>query len=358
MDLPPFSATGIGSLPYPEPGQALDLVFRTFPALPHWPQLPGRGTREGMVYQFLTPLLETGLLVIQGDKARFATSLSDWPQRLTGFYTLALAAEAGDREALEHFTMPRAAATGFYAFTEELERRGTDGLTALKGQIAGPLTAAFFLKDERGRAAYYDDQLRDLVVRTLALAARRQADMLSAFGRPVLLFIDDPGMNVFGRSSYITVTREMILEDFGRVAEAIRAGGAFPGLHSCDAVDWSIPFQLPLAVVSLDCYNYFSSLFPFSREIKDYLARGGLIAWGIVPTFGPGVGKENAATLASRLDEQLAALANRGLDIVALVNQSMVTPACGTGLLSPGRAEEIYRLTASVARMTAEAARC
>ncbi|HUW65930.1 MAG TPA: hypothetical protein VMW83_14800 [Spirochaetia bacterium] len=358
MNIPPFSATGIGSLPYPEPGPALDLIFGTCPSIPHWPQLPGRGTREGMVFQFLTPLVETGLLVIQGDKARFVTSQPDWPQRLTEFYTLALAAEAGETAALEHFALPCEAATGFYAFMEELERRGTDAVTAVKGQIAGPLSAAFFLKDEQGKAAYYDDQLRDLVVRTLALAARWQAGVLARFDRPVMLFIDDPGINVFGQSSYITVTREMILEDFGRLADAIHAAGGLPGLHSCDAVDWSIPFQLPLAVVSLDNFNFFPSLLPFTGELQDYLARGGLIAWGIVPTFGPKVGQDDSQTLIARLAAQWSALVDRGFNLATLEKQALITPACGTGLLSPDQAEEIYRLTAAVARGLAQAGQC
>jgi len=349
MDLPALSATGIGSLPYGEPGPALDLVFATFPAVPHWPQLPGRSTREGMVYQFLNPLVETGLLVIRGNRARFATSRPDWPQRLTDFYFLALAAEDGEPEALERFAMPRDAAAGFYAFIERLEQGVGDEVAAVKGQIAGPLSASFFLKDEEGRFAYYDEQLRDLVVRTLALSARRQAQMLSRFGRPVPLFIDDPGMNVFGQSNYITVTREMIREDFSRLTEAIRAGGGLPGLHSCDAVDWSIPFGLPLAVVSLDCYNYFPSLLPYTGELKDYLARGGLIAWGIVPTFGPGLGAESSRSLTARLEAQWSALAAKGIGQEILRARALITPACGTGLLSPDQAEDIYRLTASVA---------
>lgn len=358
MNIPSFSSTGIGSLPYLDPKPALDLIFRTFPRLPHWPQLPGRGNQEGMLYQFLSPLLETGLLVIQGDKARFAASQTDWASRLTEFYTLALAAEAGETAALEHFALPMDAATGFYAFLDELESRDTDILTAVKGQIAGPLTAAFFLKDEEGKAAYYDDQLRDLVVRTLALAARWQAGVLARFNRPVLLFIDDPGINVFGQSSYITVTREMILEDFGRLIDAIHAADGIAGLHSCDAVDWSIPFQLPLGILSLDNFNFFPSLFPFISELRTFLARGGHIAWGIVPTFGPRMGLDTAQTLSALLTAQWSELVERGLDPKTLARQALITPACGAGLLSPDRAEEIYRLTVEIAQALTDENQC
>ncbi|MCM8789956.1 MAG: hypothetical protein NC916_02940, partial [Candidatus Omnitrophica bacterium] len=45
-------ATGIGSLPHKDADEALDLIFKYFPAIPFWPQLPNRDIREGMVAQF------------------------------------------------------------------------------------------------------------------------------------------------------------------------------------------------------------------------------------------------------------------------------------------------------------------
>ena len=295
---------------------------------------------------------------MQGNRACFATSGPDWPQRLTGFYALALAAEEGDTAALEHFAMPSDAAVGFYAFQDELERRGTEGVTAVKGQIAGPLSAAFFLKDEQGKAAYYDNQLRDLVVRTLTLSARWQAAALSRFGLPVFVFIDDPGIDVCGSSNYITVTREMVLEDLRSLAEGISTGGGLPGLHSCDAIDWSIPLELPLAVVSVDTYNFFNSLLPFGRELKGYLERGGAIAWGIVPTSGPKAGTGSPQALVRRLTDQWETMAARGIPCATPGNQALVTPACGTGLLSPAQAEDIYRTTAAIARILRETGPC
>ena len=358
MQIAPFSATGIGSLPYPDPAPATDLIFAAFPSLPHWPQLPRRGAREGMVHQFFNPLVTTGLLTVKENRTFFATSGPDWPQRLTEFYGLALAAEDGDAGALEHFAMPPSAALGFYAFLSEVDRRGTAGIAAVKGQIAGPLSAAFFIKDEQGKAAYYDDQLRDLVVRTLALSARWQARALSRFGLPVMIFIDDPGIDVYGSSNYITVTREMVREDLQSLAEGITAGGGLPGLHSCDAIDWSIPLTLPLAVVSVDTYNFFGSLLPFARELKTFLERGGTIAWGIVPTSGPDVGIASPRELVHRLTDQWEALNARDIPRATLAERSLITPACGTGLLSAAQAEEIYRSTAAVARMLGEARPC
>ena len=45
-------ATGIGSLPYKDYSEALDLVFQYCPEIPFWPQLPKKDVREGMMAQF------------------------------------------------------------------------------------------------------------------------------------------------------------------------------------------------------------------------------------------------------------------------------------------------------------------
>jgi len=339
-------ATGIGSLPYTDPDEALSLLKKYLPVIPHWPQLPGRGKDEHFVHQFLYPLVRTGLLVEEGDRVYFDTAAPAWPERLTEFYTLYLAVEAGEQEALAGFALPEGAAAGFYAFLADLQQ-GTGVARYLKGQLAGPLTIAFNLKDEAGRPAYYREQLRDLIVKTLALNAAWQATMLGRFGLPALVFIDDPAISVYGQSSFITVTREMIKEDLSFISRAIHAAGGLAGVHSCDAVDWSILFESELDVVSFDAYYYFNSLIPFVAPLKDYLRRGGVLAWGVVPTTDEAL-KEDEKSLLSRLEKEWEQLISRGVERSALAGQCLITPACGTGLLKPALAERIYQLTAAV----------
>ncbi len=337
-------ATGIGSLPYTNPEQALDLVAAYLPDMPHWPQLPGLGPQEGFVLQFLHPLLETGLLERNKDKVCFATGAPDWPERMAAFYALYLAAEEGDREALERFAILREAASGFYAF---LERAPAGPAGFVKGQVVGPLTAAFQLTDAGGRPAYYDEQLRDLVVKNLALQGRWQAQTLGGSGARVLVFVDEPGVSVYGQSTYITVTRGMIVEDLEAVVAGIRMAGAKSGIHSCAAVDWSILMDTGAEVLSLDAYWYFDSLLPYRAELNAFLARGGVVAWGIVPTSEQ-VETETVESLSARLEGFWKELSSRGISAERLRRQCLITPSCGAATLTEALAEKIYRLTAGV----------
>ncbi|MTI85258.1 MAG: hypothetical protein FH756_15510 [Firmicutes bacterium] len=340
-------ATGIGSMPFLEPDNALSLIFENLPEAPHWPQLPRRGEAEGFVYQFLNPLVEMGLLVKDGGKTYFNTLDNDWADRMTEFYSTYLAAEEGDVQALERFAVPSDSAVGLYSFINRLKESGTGQARYLKGQEAGPLTIGFQLKDAEGRFSYYEDQLRDILVKTLAMHARWQTKTLSQFGLPVIFFVDEPGIGVYGKGTHITVTREMILADMNAIAGAVHAANGLPGVHSCDAIDWSLLFESDMDIVNLDVYNFASSLIPTAKELKQYLKRGGIMAWGMAPTTDDAF-NETAETLLDRLYDIWAELEKRGIDRGLLKEQSLITPACGAGLLEEKLTQQIYRLTREI----------
>lgn len=340
-------ATGIGSLPFTDPSDALRLIKKYLPDIPHWPQLPSRGRQEHFVNQYLRPLVKADLLVDDGDKIYFDTTKPDWADKLTGFYTTYLACEEGNRSALSEFAFPKDSAAGFYAFLEEMERE-TGNASFLKGHVVGPLTVAFQVKDEQGRFAYYNDQLRDLIVKTLAMHAAWQAEELGRFGLPVLIFVDDPAIGVYGHSSYITVTREMIKEDLEAIFSAVHRAGGLAGLHCCDAIDWSILFELNLEVVSFDAYNYFSSIVPYISSLKGFFDRGGSLAWGIVPTLKGHAAKEDEGSLLEILEREWSELNERGIPKETLFRHCLITPACGAGLLDHSMAERVYQLASSV----------
>ena len=338
--------TGIGSLPYVEPEPALKLIKKNMPVIPHWPQLPMLGAQEGFVFQFLNPLVEMGLLVQNERRAFFATDATDWAERLTEFYTAYFAAMEGDEETLCRFAFPPASASGFYAFMESMGEDSGE-VRYVKGHLAGPLTVGFQLYDADGKVAYYQDQLRDLLVKTLALHARWQAVALGKLGLSTIVFLDEPGIRILGRSDYITVTKDMIMEDIGAIFEGIHAGGALVGVHSCDAIDWDVLFESTLEIISFDAYTYFNSFLPFTSGLKGFLQKGGSLAWGIVPT-SPKVWEESVDSLVNLLDSQWLELEGKGISRELLKKQSMITPACGTGLLTPEEAERIYTFTRQI----------
>lgn len=339
-------ATGIGSTPFKDAAAALEMIKKHLPLIPHWPQLPQRGIQEGLIFQAFRCLVDTGLLTVCGDEAKFDTAAHNWPERLTAFYTICLAAEQGAVEAMERFAFGSDAAAGFHAFVDDLKADPT-AARFIKGQVVGPLTMGFQLKDGDGNLAFYDDELRDLVVRTLALHASWQCGRLAEVGLPVILFIDDPTVAAYGTHAHITLTKEMILESLDQVIGVIHQRRALVGIHSCDATDWSLLFATGTDIVSFDAHSFSESMICYPAELQAFLERGSRIAWGIVPTSEAAFA-ETEGTLLSRLYRLWDRLVELGVDRELLLRQSLITPACGTGLLSEELAERIYNLTAEV----------
>ena len=341
-------ATGIGSLPFTEPQEALDLILTETPQCPHWPQLPRCGMQEHFVHQFLQPLVACGILVSDNDRWYLDITQDTSADKLTEFYSSCLAAEEGSTTSLQSFLPPAEAAAGLHAFLDKVAFSGLPTQTVfVKGQIAGPLTIALELKDEQDRPAYYREDLRDILIRTLTLNARAQAAVLSASGATPIIFIDDPAISAIGSRLHLALDRAAVLEDLNFIAAAIHSEGGLAGVHSCEAIDWSLLTESAIDIISVDTYRFGFSLIPYAAELEDFLKRGKTIAWGIVPTLDDVFG-ESAESLLERLfglwNELFGSVPASG----QVLRQSMITPACGAGLLSHEQARQIYRLTAQV----------
>lgn len=340
-------ATGIGSLPFLDPAQALELICTDLPDIPHWPQLPLLSKQEHFAHQFLQPLVDCGMLMARDDSWIFNTVRENHAECLTDFYTGCLPAEEGNSKCLQSFLPTHEAAAGFHAFLARAQSGGFKKAKYVKGQIVGPLTVALELKDQQGRPAYYQGDLRDIIVRTLALNARCQAAALSGFGHTPIIFVDDPAIRAYGSRLHLALSREMIIEDLNFIFSAIQSEQALAGLHSCEAVDWSLLMESEVQILSLDAYRFGASLIPYAKKLRQFLEHGGVVAWGIVPTLDDPF-CESVESLLIRLNALWDDLFPESPDREVVIRQSMFTPACGTGLLSEDRARRIYQLTSAL----------
>jgi hypothetical protein len=346
-------ATGIGSLPFTDARQALDLIWAELPEIPHWPQLPRIGKMEHFINQFLQPLVDCGMLVQYGHTWKFDTSSDSCAACMTDFYSVCLPAEDNDLNCSKSFLPSPESAFGFHAFLSMAKERGLEKAIYVKGQIAGPLSVALELKDQQGRPAYYQEDLRDMLVRTLALNARCQADALAFLGRTPIIFIDDPAVSAYGSRFHLALDRKEIIKDLNFIFSAIETAGAITGIHSCETVDWSLLLETRVRILSLDAYRFGDSLLPYSQYLHSFMERGGVVAWGIIPTLDDPFA-ESVDSLLRRLEVLWESLFSTGLQRSKVLQQSMITPACGVGLLPEDHARRIYRLTSELSHRLRE----
>ncbi len=344
------SATGIGSMPHDNPARALELIKETLPFGPHWPQLPGLGREEGFLRQYLNSLEAMGLIDLEkGGTPLFCNLEKDWPEKAAMFYEIYLNCRGKEKKdaELSLFTFSRDNASGFYKFLEEKWASLSCKPHYLKGQLAGPLSIGLQVNSGNGTAAFYHDDLRDIINKALVLTARFQVRSLKKFSIPVVIFIDEPLLFAYGQSPYISLSREHILQSLEEVAAAIREEGAYVGVHCCSGGDWSILFQLPLHLVSFDAYNYFDSMLVYSEELDGFLEKGGCLGWGLVPTSEM-IENEDTGSLKEKFLESTERLSRRGVSSELLTRQYLLTPSCGTGTLTMAQCEKAYRTTAQL----------
>jgi len=340
-------ATGIGSLPFKDSTGALDLIFANLTEAPHWPQLPALSARENILNQFVSPLLKSGLVHTVKDKYVFATGSDEWENNVLRFYEKVLSLEA-DRAAtaINDFSFPEDAATGFYAFLEALDRKVPDGIRFLKGQVCGPVTLGLQLFDRQGLPGFYDDELRNIITNQLACQALWQHEKLKKYGYPVIIFIDDPAIVSYGQSTTVGLSGGQITESLALIIKTVQEAGGLAGVHVCAGIDWSLVFDAAPDIISFDAYGYFPSLLLYAEQLTVFLERGGALSWGLIPTQGE---REDVERLRDLFYDRIRLLARRGVPQRLLENQWLMTPSCGAGSLSINEAVAIYSLTKNLA---------
>jgi hypothetical protein len=340
----------IGSLPLANHAEALQLILTHTPEIPLWPQLP-KNPREGMIRQFITGFPG---LIDDGSRYWIDTDSPSFSEAMTTFYEEYLHV-IGNHAYLKtsRFSLGMDSAPGFFTLTEYLENTKTPLLT-VKGQITGPVTTGIGVKDGNGNSIFYDDNLRDMLIKLLAQKASWQVGELRRFTghtQPII-FIDEPGLVSFGAHSFAGVSQEMAILAVSQVIAAIKSAGGLAGVHICANGDWGPALTSDTDIISFDAYSYFDNFILYQRPLCTFLARGGILAWGIVPTGDPlAVAEESAHSLFGKWLVQLERLAALGFSERQLMTQTLIAPSCGTGSLCIELAKKVLATTSELSQM-------
>jgi len=335
----------IGSLPLRDHAQGVELVFKYTPEIPLWIQLPAY-REEGMIAQF-----QTGFpgLTLKADKYFVDTTDSSFDNDILQFYEDYMAVSEGELDIEDSiFAINADTARGLFSFIEHL-RSLSDHPYAIKGQITGPITFGLGLTDQNGKAIFYDEQLRDVAIKILAQKARWQVTKLLSFGSPIIIFFDEPAFSGFGSSAMISVSRSEVTTCFEEVVGAVHDEGGLAGIHCCANADWSLILESDADIISFDAYSFFDKVMLYSNHVKQFMESGGILAWGIVPTLNSDdIEKETVQSLVARWEAQSTAIEALGFDKAAILAQTFITPACGTGSLPLDLANKVLVLTRQV----------
>ena len=319
--------TAIGSLPHTDAVKACSLIAKYLPDIPLWPQLPKRSFLENMYAQYSEGF--PGLVI---EHERTYVNLSkDFASSLEKLYVAYLENKIGDYAISEEY------AAGLHEFMHHKPEHSL----AVKGQVTGPVTWGMTVTDENLRPVLYDETAADAVVKHLNMKARWQESKLGEMSDNTIIFFDEPYMSSVG-SAFVSIPRELIIEMLEGALEGIKG---LKGVHCCGNTDWSILFNTSVDIISFDAYSYCHTIALYP-EVKDFIERGGVIAWGIVPRDEKKLHSEAVKNLMDRLTGGMADLERKGISKSKLLAQSLLTPSCGLGPVSEEAAEEVLALLA------------
>ncbi|MCL2765184.1 MAG: hypothetical protein FWD40_07910 [Treponema sp.] len=336
-----FLSTAIGSMPFEDPRYAVSVSLKSLDA-PIWPQLPRLGLLEQMEVQYSENI---PCAVIDTEKSRmyFQTD-EDYSEKFAEFYEAYMAATDPDNGTKDFSPMAISEkySKGIYALLETLKETGKK-LPWLKVQSTGPVTFALSIVDENKRAMYYNEEFRDVIVKSIVMKSRWQIQKFKPFAENIICFIDEPILSAFGSSTYVSVKREDVVGILAEVIEAIHAEGAVAGIHCCGNTEWSILIDAGVDIVNFDAFEYGETIAMYEGHVRQHLERGGSLAWGVVPTSEK-IREQTVESLEKQLENMMDNLASRGIDKKLITEQAIITPSCGTGSLATADAEKVFSL--------------
>ena len=321
----------------------MELVKKDFNKIPFWPQLTKINKNEDMIFQFLENMpsffidKDTGKTYLETESDKF---FEDIEQFFADYeeITSDITCEALDKYAINYSC----------ALPEFIKIVKNTKLAYAKGQIVGPFTLSTTLVDKSGKCAFYDETLKEIIIKTLTLKALWQIrEIKKACPDTVpIIFIDEPSISQLGTSAYITISSDEVTEMIKEISDFIKANGALSAIHCCGKCDWNMPVNAGVDIINLDAYTFAQNLSLFSKELEEFLKAGGKIAWGVVPTLHPEIlEKTDLNSMISVFDKAVKYLTEKGIDEKIIIENSLVTPSCGAGGLSEELAQKAMDLT-------------
>ncbi|MHB0914060.1 MAG: uroporphyrinogen decarboxylase/cobalamine-independent methonine synthase family protein [Thermoleophilia bacterium] len=334
--LPECATIAIGTLPHTDPSAAVDFMLRHHPDCPSWPQLPQADFREGMYIQYAEGM-PAAVVDVPGRRIYFDSEAA--PQAMADFYGRYLEGE------VDFCAISPDYSRGFGLL---LERLPVPGARFVKGQVTGPASFGLTVTDENSKPILYHADLYEAITRTLALKGRWQVEQYrrAAPEAQPIIFYDEPYLTQVG-SALISLTPEQVVASLNECFEAI---DGYTGIHVCGGTDWGLLTTTTVDILHFDAIAHSREFLIYDKELAAFLERGGMIAWGIVPT-DESAWERDAGALAEevlRQVEVVAGFSGSATDAPEILRHSFISQACGTGTLEASLAERCFELAGEV----------
>ena len=340
FQLPGNQTAIIGSMPYGSADDAFNVLSRFPLTIPTWYQLPKRSFKENMMVQYSRGL--PGLVIDEENKRQWVERNDELLNAMTAFYEDALS------DNIDIFAISEEFAEGFYHFVNIIKSL-SDNIPIVKGQVTGPFSYGLSLNDNLGRAVWFDEQYRDIIIKQLINKALWQVKVLSEYAEKIVLFFDEPIFFALGTPAYIGIEDETVIGVLNELSFAIQNENVAVGVHCCGNMDWSLLTQTSIDIIAFDAYEFGDKIALYPEAINKFLDRGGVLALGIVPTGNSSdIQKESYESIKEKENSLMDLYEKKGISLDLIQNRIIYTPSCGMGTLSLEDSETVLDLLAQI----------
>jgi hypothetical protein len=301
-----LQTTAMAVMPHKDVKSALDLALTM--DIPFWPQLPHVSYKEDMYVQAAE---------------HFPGMLLDMENRTLGFSMEKFIIEF--EETMAHFDEPEYfdISKGYSVVYHRFLEMDLSDRSAIRGQLEGPISFGLNVLDQDKKPILFNDTIRPFMFEFMSRRINVQLERLKQMNPHAFMFVDEPGLQFLfsALSGYDSTKAKNEMEEFFAMIQRPR------GIHLCGNPDWDFLLDLDLDILSLDIYQNGEVFSAYSESIKRFLDRGGVIAWGIVPTNFEPFEDENINTLVEKLTNLWDLLTHKGIDRQFLFSRSLISPA-------------------------------
>jgi hypothetical protein len=297
----------MGIMPHRDVDQALKLALSL--DIPFWPQLPNVSLYEDMYVQ--TSEHFPGI-AIDFEKGRLVFKTARFEEELNDYFTK-----------MEH---PET-----YALTQEYSKvfkrflsKDLKGYKAIRGQITGPVSFGFKVLDENFKPIIYNEEAKTILFDFIQKKVNVQYQELKAKNQNAFVWVDEPGLGyVFsGLSGY---NDQQAKEDYYNFIQGLEGP---KGLHLCADVNLPYLLELGIEILSFDAFQIGFMPKEYAWSVAEFIKKGGIISWGIVPTESSVLSIQTPEKLASVLSNYWEVISeNTGLSSRQIAEQALIAPA-------------------------------
>ncbi len=286
--IPSCDVFWVGSYPFKNPVSVCRKIIKNQHLLLHWPQLPKCSPRERLIAQ-----------------TRAALKTKD-----------------------RHF--PKGYASGWNALWRLLKKSKNTHFQHFKTQMAGPITLFGKLNIKLSKKNSQRKLLR--FVSLWLEHAFWQIHQIQQKDFTPILMLDEPHLPSYMGQTGSQQSRKT-LRLLRSIILRLQKKGALVGVHCCNRISPANLISLNPDMIHFNVYHFPSQLKNSKQSIQAYLKNGGIIAWGVIPTLET-LDSTNKIKIEKLLMESLEYIEGQGMSLRHILNQSMVAPTCGTGLLT------------------------